>query len=310
MSRLAARLSNGEQERRKKVVNTLFSDSRLSERVTKSDALNELSARANDLVRLGMVHLLSGAVPLYVVNEFPKSGGTWVGQMLGRALGVPFPRNRFPVLRPSIMHGHYLSPWGIKNAVAVWRDGRDVMVSWYHQQLFLHEHRNNAQVEKTRGEIPFKDYDNVYENLPAFIEYAFTRPHSPSFSWTDFVHRWHRLDDVVHVRYENLRRDTPGELRRVVRELTGKKLGQEEAAAIADEFSFERQSGRRSGEENKKSFLRKGVVGDWRNQFSPEARETFDRHAGRELILLGYEKDREWVKNGGEKEDVATETGG
>src|SRR3712207_8037395 len=41
--------------------------------------------------------------------------------------------------------------------------------------------------------------------------------------------------------------------------------------------------------------LRKGVVGDWRNQFSPEAREVFNRYAGEELILLGYEKDRKWV---------------
>ena len=73
-----------------------------------------ISESANELLRAGMVHLLSGVLPLYVVNEFPKSGGTWVGQMLGRALGVPFPRNRFPVLRPSIMHGHYLSPLGIE----------------------------------------------------------------------------------------------------------------------------------------------------------------------------------------------------
>lgn len=108
---------------------------------------------------------------------------------------------------------------------------------------------------------------------------------------------------MVHVRYEDLHRDTPGELRRVVRELTGKNLDREEAGTIADEFSFERQSGRRSGEEDKKSFLRKGVVGDWKERFSPEAREIFDRHAGRELILLGYEKDHGWVK--GEDADMA-----
>lgn len=242
-----------------------------------------------------MVRLISGSLPLYVVNEFPKSGGTWVGQMLGRALGVPFPRNRFPVLRPSIMHGHYLNPRGMKNVVVVWRDGRDVMVSWYHQQLFPHQW-NRLQVERSRREVPFTDYDDVYGNLPTFIEYAFTRPHSPDFTWTDFVRLWHHREDVVHVHYEALRQDTPGELRRIVSALTGKKLGAREAAEIAEEFSFERQSGRRSGEEDKGSFLRKGVVGDWRGQFSPEAREVFDRHAGRELILLGYERDRGWAK--------------
>jgi hypothetical protein len=258
---------------------------------------SEISEGSNALLRAGMVHLLSGAVPLYVVNEFPKSGGTWVGQMLGRALGVPFPRNRLPVLRPSIMHGHYLVPWGMKNVVVCWRDGRDVMVSWYHQQLISHEW-NERQVRKSRKELPLHDYEDVYENLPAFIEYAFTRPHSPRFSWTDFVRRWHGRKAAIHVRYEDLRRETARELRRVVHGLTGeRRLSPEEATAIVEEFSFERQAGRRPGEEDRGSFLRKGVVGDWRNYFSPQAREMFDRYAGDELLLLGYERDRTWVED-------------
>lgn len=261
------------------------------------DLYSRIYDKENELIRAGMVHLLSGMVPFYVVNEFPKSGGTWVGQMLGRALGVPFPRNRFPMLRPSIMHGHYLRPGGIKNAVVVWRDGRDVMVSWYHQQLIPHEW-NSLQVARSRRELPLDDYNDVYKNLSAFIEYAFTRPHSPSFSWTDFVRRWHGRKGAVHVSYEDLRRDTASVLRGVVRELTGEELHPERAAEIEAEFSFERQSGRHSGEEDKKSFLRKGVVGDWREQFSPEARRTFDRYAGKELVLLGYEFDRGWVACG------------
>jgi hypothetical protein len=259
------------------------------------DLLARVYEKENELIRTGLVHFLSGAVPLYVVNEFPKSGGTWVGQMLGRALGVPFPRNQLPVVRPSIMHGHYLSPWGIKNLVVAWRDGRDVMVSWYHQQLIPHEW-NELQVGRSRRDLPLEDYEDVYGNLPAFIEYAFTRPHSPSFSWADFVRRWHGRKNAVHVRYEDLRTDTAGELRRIVPGLTGKQLGPEEASAIAEEFSFERQAGRSAGEEDRRSFLRKGVVGDWCNHFSLEAREVFDWYAGEELILLGYEPDRTWAK--------------
>jgi Sulfotransferase domain len=259
------------------------------------DLLARVYEKDNELIRTGLVHFLSGALPLYVVNEFPKSGGTWVGQMLGRALGLPFPRNRLPVLRPSIMHGHYLSPWGMKNVVVAWRDGRDVMVSWYHQQLIPHEW-NELQVGRSRRDLPLEDYEDVYGNLPAFIEYAFTRPHSPSFSWADFVRRWHGRKNAVHVRYEDLRTDTASELLRLVLGLTGKQLGPEEASAIAEEFSFERQAGRSAGEEDRRSFLRKGVVGDWRNHFSPEAREVFDRYAGGELILLGYEPDRTWAK--------------
>ena len=195
------------------------------------DLFSRVYDKENELIRAGLVHLLSGALPLYVVNEFPKSGGTWVGQMLGRALGVPFPRNRLPVLRTSIMHGHYLSPFGIKNAVVVWRDGRDVMVSWYHQQLVPHEW-NELQVRRSRRELALEDYEDVYTNLPAFIEYAFRRPHSPRFSWADFVRRWHGRKGAIHVRYEDLHEETAGELRRIVRELTGMRLGREEAGHL------------------------------------------------------------------------------
>ena len=254
-----------------------------------------LAGRPNEYLRLGMVHLLPGVVPLYVVNEFPKSGGTWVGQMLGRALDVPFPRNRLPVLRPSIMHGHYLSPFGMMNATVAWRDGRDVMVSWYHQCLSPHEY-NDEQVRQAREELPFDDYDDVYGNLPAFIEWAFTRPRAPRFTWSDFVRRWHGREDAVHVRYEDLRRDPAGELYRMVEELTGDKISLTRAREIVDEFSFEKQAGRKSGEENRRSFLRKGVVGEWKERFSPEARRVFDSYAGKELVLLGYERDHAWAE--------------
>lgn len=250
---------------------------------------------ANQSLRLAMVHALSRSLPLYVVNEFPKSGGTWMGQMLGRALGVPFPRNRFPSPRPSIMHGHYLRRGGLRNVVISWRDGRDVMVSWYHQCLVPHDRGNELQVERARRELRLEDYEDVRGNLPRFIEWAFTRPRAPSFTWADFVRGWHGRRDATHVRYEDLRADTPRELARVVRELTGRELDPGAARAIAEEFSFERQSGRRPGEEDRRSFLRKGLVGEWRNYFGPEARATFDRFAGRELVRAGYETDRSWV---------------
>jgi Sulfotransferase domain len=255
-----------------------------------------LENAANEWLRLAMVHALSGPLPLYVVNEFPKSGGTWLGQMLARALDVPFPRNRFPSLRPSIMHGHYLRPGRLRNVVVVWRDGRDVMVSWYHQCLFAHDRHNELQVARARRELGLADYDDVRGNLPRFLEWAFTRPRSPGFTWSDFVRRWHGRPGAAHVRYEHLRANTAGELVRVVRELTGRELAELTAAAIAEEFSFERQAGRRPGEEDRRSFLRKGVAGDWPNYFDAEARQIFARFAGDALVQAEYEPDRRWVE--------------
>lgn len=246
-------------------------------------------------VRFSLAHLLSGRLPLYIVNGYQKSGTTWVSQLLGEALDVPFQRQRVPLPKPSVLHVHYLHPGKMKNVVVVWRDGRDTLLSWYYHSLFPNDlGGNRVLVERVRNDLPFTDYEDVYANLPRFLEYSFTQQSSPKFSWADFVRSWYSRREAVHVRYEDLRADGVKELRRVVRELTRKELGIERARSTIEAFSFSKQSGRRPGEESR-SFLRKGVVGDWRNHYSAEAREMFDYYAGRELILLSYEQDRSWL---------------
>lgn len=260
--------------------------------------LTDLKNRLNGLLRYTMVYGLTEALSLYVVNEYPRSGGTWIGQMLASALDIPFPRKRFPVWRSSIMHGHYLRPGRIRKPIIVWRDGRDVMVSWYYYCLFIHDASFNEQkVRQSRQALAFHDYEDIHANLPLFLEYVFTRQPHPRFSWTDFVNRWHGRQGVIHTRYEDCRHDPAGELTRIVRELTGKHLDHERAHAITDHFSFARQSGRQPGQEDIHCFLRKGLVGDWVTQFSPAACQVFDHYAGEALIRLGYERDCAWAQH-------------
>ena len=86
------------------------------------------------------------------------------------------------------------------------------------------------------------------------------------------------------------------ELQRLVRELVGLDLDKERAEEIVNRFSFRNQSGRKPGQENIRSFLRKGIVGDWKNHFTSEARQVFNQHAGDALKMLGYESDDSWVQ--------------
>ncbi len=265
-------------------------------KIPTANIFRKIETLEREIMVRGFPNLLS----LYTVNEYPKSGGTWIGQMLGSALNIPFPRNGFPVMRSSIMHGHYLSPRGMRNVVVVWRDGRDVIVSWYFHCLFKNDRNNAALVDIVRKDLPFDDYENVRENLPAFIKYAFTKQRHPRYSWSDFVHQWYGRAGVTFIRYEDMCKDTPGELKKLVLSLTGSELDHEKAVEISREYSFERQSGREIGEEIKGSFMRKGLVGDWQNQFTRESKDLFDFYGGRELILLGYEQDRSWMKSIGE----------
>lgn len=256
--------------------------------------MNRLKEKWDSGLRAMLVHM-SGPLRLYVVNEYPKSGGTWLGQMLARALALPFPRGRLREVRRCVLHGHYLRPFGMRHCTVVWRDGRDVMVSWYFHCLFPNEFGNDALVRRVRTNLGISNPNDIACNLPRFIEYSFTKQRSPAFSWKDFVRVWHERRGVTHTSYEALRANTALELTKVLAQLTGIEPDSQLIALAIDEFSFERQSGRRPGQQNSQSFLRKGIVGDWRNHFSLSARTVFDHYAGDELIALGYEPDRRWL---------------
>lgn len=233
--------------------------------------------------------------PLYLVNEYPKSGGSWLGQMLADALSIPFPRNRLPMLCSCIMHGHYLNPSGMRNVVVLWRDGRDVLISQYYHSLFENEKGNSRLVRMTRERLRFDDYHDIRSNLPRFMEYIYEDKVTQKFSWSEFVRAWYGRD-VVQVRYEDLRIRTVEELDRILHELAKVCHSRQQIETIVEKNSFERLAGRKIGEENVRSFLRKGIIGDWENHFTRESRVRFAEYAGEELIALGYEKNHSWTQ--------------
>jgi hypothetical protein len=190
---------------------------------------NLLWFKYNGLTRYILVHFFSSCFPLYIVNEYPKSGGSWLAQMLSKALSVPFPRNRLPMLKSCIMQGHYLSSWNMKNVVVLWRDGRDVLISQYYHSLFKNERGNERGVDITRKNLKFKDYSDIQKNLPEFMRYVYEEKKHPKFSWSDFVNKWADNTNVIYVKYEDLRRNTDKEIQRIVYALTGKDIALDDA---------------------------------------------------------------------------------
>ena len=171
------------------------------------------------------------------------------------------------------------------------------MVSWYHHALFRINDKDPRMNDMFRSELPFEDYDDIKGTLPVFIERAFSNPVWPHFSWSQFVRRWLDRPGVYSVRYEDMHHDPITTLQNLVAAVAGRRLSQTEASEIVDLYLFKRPSGREAGKEDKGNLLRKGIVGDWRNHFSKEARQVFDRSAGSELVALGYETDRNWVND-------------
>lgn len=177
-----------------------------------------LETKLNSVFRIVMCYGFSNLLPLYIVTEYPRSGGSWFAQMISEYLDIPFRRNQLPRFESCVMHGHYLHFPSMRNVFVVLRDGRDTMVSFYFYSFFENERSNAKLVQITRKELPFADYEDVRGNLPRFIEYKFVRNTYPRFTWSEFVKGWVN-ENAIFVKYEDLVRDTSAELGKAIEKL-------------------------------------------------------------------------------------------
>jgi hypothetical protein len=110
------------------------------------------------------------------------------------------------------------------------------------------------------------------------------------------VNQWVGAPHVVPLSYESLLEDALGTLAAAIPIHSGRPIETARLAATVHKYSFEQQTGRKAGTEERGAILRKGVAGDWRNHFTREAGAAFDRHFGETLVRLGYESDRTWFE--------------
>lgn len=244
------------------------------------------------------------AFPFYHVCEFPKSGGSWFGKMAAHCLQIPYPQwPVFPLGFRCVVHTHWRYIGRLRRVCYVYRDGRDVMVS-----LYFHRMRGLAQSHPGIVRTFRKRYDRLFGKgydpddsvrlLPRFLENEFKRPQNERQTWPEHLEGWYGetgRPHVTYVRYEDLLADCAGTLRRAVESVSGRTIDPWLIDNAVETWSMKRQTGRRPGEEDRSSFVRKGIAGDWVHHFSAASARLFDERAGDMLVRLGYEPDRDWV---------------
>ncbi|MPZ09699.1 MAG: hypothetical protein GEU89_05735 [Kiloniellaceae bacterium] len=155
--------------------------------------------------------------------------------------------------------------------VSTARDGRDCYVSlWFH----LYPERDPL----------------AGENRADFVG----RIQGHATTWRDTMAKF-RKDADAHpgrhfaIRYESLLAGAETEMARLFEWFGCDASGATVAEVVARNAFAVASGGRRPGEADPRSFLRKGIAGDWKNHFDEECNRLYCDVAGEALAAAGYE---------------------
>ncbi len=230
---------------------------------------------------LGLVHVV----------EYPKCGGSWVARLLRCYTGIDRVFGQAAIVRRgAVIQKHILYRPYLNKPIVVLRDPRDVWVSFYFHELYHNEY------PQLRKQIGFDPAAPDSENMLRYITVKLEHPEcsSPGFSYSRFVDDWMDRSEAHVARYEELSRDTAGELGRMIR-FIDQPVDEERVASTVEAQAFQKISGRKPGQEDRSSHKRKGIVGDWRNYFTPTIAELVRARQQALLERLGYESCGSWV---------------
>jgi len=219
------------------------------------------------------------------VNEFPKSGGTWLCRMLSECLEWRFDDNTYPWFGNAVIK-HHRPALTTSRQISVVRDPRDVAVSYFHhcRQAFENDDFNRHVVE-LMGKHVFSKAKTEAEQFDAFLRTMITDPITPRFTWGQFYRNPSR-DCTVFVRYEDMRADTAATLDGLFKTLN-LDVPRDRIAAVADSHDIQKILKNRAPDAGP-HFVRKGKVGGWQDVLSDEQAALVVKDAGDLLDRFGY----------------------
>ena len=222
-------------------------------------------------------------------------------QLLADYMRIPFPQHSIlPLGCASVLHSFEAPSKKYKTGVYMLRDGRDSATSTYFHVRGRLMAGSTAKFHKRVFEGLDPEAPPV-ENMEIFLRRLHDHPPggwTKLPSWGAHVSAYYEYsqDKLCLVRYEDLIGDGVKTFSDLIKKLTGEEPDPSRIEETIGRFSFKRQTGRKQGDENRSSYLRKGQAGDWANHFSRGAAQFFHETYGDVLIRAGYESDHSWVE--------------
>ncbi|XP_067048554.1 amine sulfotransferase-like isoform X1 [Acropora muricata] len=167
--------------------------------------------------------------------------------------------------------------------IYVSRNPKDVCVSMF---FFLKSKAGAYTIKENAYNGPLEFFVNLF--IQGDVLYS---------KWNDHVLSWwkHREDpNVLFLKYEEMQKDLPSHVRRIA-DFLQKPLSDEIIDRIAEQCTFKGMMRNQKtfkiteGDDEIGLILRKGVVGDWKNYFTPEMNERFEKEVLAKLKGTGLE---------------------
>jgi|GEM_PF-1886190 len=237
-----------------------------------------------------------------LVAGYPRSGNSWFNYMLANLLGAKWIDIHKPEVRNSDPEIRRRTGWGDKplshnspyayvikshqrrdrvkdieqydKIIYLVRDPRDVLVSYFY---FRNLHEPKLQNQEI---IDIYNKQLVTEKFSELLSEV-------TQEWKKHYLTWANHEKYI-LKYEDLLSDTKGELEKVCNYL-GYKPPADILTDVVNFYEFEKMSsGRKHGEEDNDKFVRKGIVGDYKNYLSGIQLDEFNTICGPEMRALGY----------------------
>lgn len=245
---------------------------------------------------------------IYVI-AYPKSGSTWATRLFGEVLQCPTggrnpSQDKYEIATEGkdrvsdweVRKGHFILSnndtdrivgpgWnfnfdsiGDNKAIFVLRDPRDIIMS-------------GAAHWRTTPETFFRNMVRGTGGVRAFPP------------WGEYVCDWLINTEVFLLKYEDLHETWLASIHMAL-EYIGEDISSEEIteAYKKQEFDVRKADVLENGDkypQGKKfnvNFMRKGIVGDWKNGFDRKLAEAVDHEFGGLMLQFGYINSRKWWK--------------